>query len=367
MPAGFLLIAYLVVLLAPLVLAWGQGAPPRSVADELATGAGLLALVILLAEFPLSGRFRAISQKIGMDVTMRFHQLMARTAVVLALVHPFLYRAERNPPYPWDETRQLTLAWQPEAIWPGAVAWLLLPVLVGLAISRSNLDYRYEAWRWMHGIGALLIVGFGVWHAIVAGRYSGQNGLSVFWYVLLGVAAISLVQVYVVKPLLSFRRPWKVSKVTRTAERTWDLRVVPDGHKGAHFAAGQFAWLNVGHSPFSLKENPFSIASAPGDGAELRFVIKELGDFTRSLGALKPGVRAWVDGPHGHLTLSGRTGQGVALIAGGVGIAPMLGIMSDLENTGDTRPVTLIYANRIESQIVDRERLEQFNLFINTS
>lgn len=361
MPAGVLFVLYLVVLVLPLGLAWAQGLPARSVADELATGAGLLALVILLAEFPLSGRFRSISGRIGMDVTMRFHQLMARTAVALALIHPFLYRAERNPPYPWDTTRELTLAWQPEVIWPGVVAWLLLPVLVGLAIGRSRLDYKYETWRWMHGLGALVIVGFAVWHALVAGRYSGAQNLTVLWLVLLGVAGLSLLQVYVLKPLFQARRPWKVVAADRIAERTWDLRIAPDGHDGVHFKAGQFLWLNVGHSPFSLKENPFSIASAPGDGPELRFVIKELGDFTRSLGKIRPGTRAWVDGPHGHLTLSGRDAPGVALIAGGVGIAPMLGILNDMQNAGDTRPVTLIYGNRIESQIVDRDLLEQWN------
>ena len=134
MPGWLLFLVYLGALLAPLVLAVAQGIPPRSLWDELATGAGLLATAILLVEFPLSGRFRVISRRIGMDVTMRWHQLLGRVALVLALIHPFLYRAERNPAYPWDTTRQLTLSWQPETILPGAMAWVLLPVLAGLAL-----------------------------------------------------------------------------------------------------------------------------------------------------------------------------------------------------------------------------------------
>ena len=61
--------------------------------EPLATAGSesFIAYAILLAEFLLSGRFRSVSRKIGIDVTMRFHQLLARSAVVLALLHPLAY------------------------------------------------------------------------------------------------------------------------------------------------------------------------------------------------------------------------------------------------------------------------------------
>ena len=40
---------------------------------------------------------------------MRFHQLLARTALILAIIHPFLYRGQIDYQRPWDVTRQLTL------------------------------------------------------------------------------------------------------------------------------------------------------------------------------------------------------------------------------------------------------------------
>ncbi|MHA6264989.1 ferredoxin reductase family protein [Arenibacterium sp. CAU 1754] len=358
MPAGLLFLLYLSVALAPLGLAWAQGLPPRGGWDELASGAGLLALAMLLAEFPMSGRFRVISRRVGMDVTMRFHQLLARTALVLALIHPFLYRGERDAPLVWDTTRQLTLSWQPETILPGAVAWLLLPVLVGVALARSDPGRKYQWWRLFHGVGALIIVVFGVWHALVAGRYSTDPTLTALWLGFLGVAVLTLVRVYLVAPLIQSRHPWRVTRAAHVAERTWEVVLTPDGHDGMRYKAGQFAWLNIGHSPFSLNENPFSIASAPSGGSDMRFVIKELGDFTRSLGQIEPGARAYLDGPFGHLTLTGRTAPGVALIAGGVGIAPLLGLLREIELSGDDRPVTLIYANRHTGQIVDKQMLD---------
>ncbi|MFC3613977.1 ferric reductase-like transmembrane domain-containing protein [Lutimaribacter marinistellae] len=358
MPVWLIYPACAAVMLAPLFLAWLQGAPPRGLLDELASGAGLLAAAIILLEFPLSGRFRLISRKIGMDVTMRWHQRLGRIAVGLALMHPFLYQASRNPPLPWDVTRQFTISWTPETILPGLAAWCLLAVLVGLAISRSDPGRRYHRWRLGHGLSALVLSGLLVWHILAAGRYSADPLLIAFWLALGTVAVLALAKVYLVGPWLRARRPWHVARVRLVADRTWELVLAPEGHEGLRYEAGQFAWLHLGRHAFSVADNPFSIASSPSRGDELRFVIKELGDFTRSLSGIPIGARAYVDGPYGHLTLTGHIAPEIAMIAGGVGIAPMLGLIDELQSANDTRPVTLIYGNRVEEQIVDKERLE---------
>jgi predicted ferric reductase len=358
--APVLVVLYLCVALFPLALSSVGARPPRPVWDELASGAGMLAFAVILMEFVLSGRFRTVSGRIGMDVTMRFHQLVARTALVLVLAHPFLYTAPFNPPRPWDASRQLTLAFDAGALDAGLAAWILLGVLVAVAIGRRQLDFRYETWRLIHGIGALLVAGFTLRHALGMGRYSADPVLAWFWIALTAAAALTLVQVYVLKPLLLLRRPWTVREVRRIGDRTWEVTLDPRGHDGMAYEAGQFAWLNIGHTPFSLFENPFSISSAPGPGRQLQFVIKELGDFTRSLGGIKPGTRAFVDGPYGNLTAARHREPGIALIAGGVGIAPLLGIMRQLRHDGDGRPAKIVYGNRIREQIVYADELDEF-------
>ena len=67
MNARLLISLYLAVVLLPLVLSALGTRPPRSVADELAAGAGMLAYAILLTEFLLSGRFRTVSRQIGIE------------------------------------------------------------------------------------------------------------------------------------------------------------------------------------------------------------------------------------------------------------------------------------------------------------
>ena len=80
-----LIVAYLVAVTLPLLLSAWVGGPPRQFHQELASGLGILAFSMILVEFILSGRFRAISNDVGMDVTMRFHQVMARTALAFGL------------------------------------------------------------------------------------------------------------------------------------------------------------------------------------------------------------------------------------------------------------------------------------------
>ncbi|HSG55017.1 MAG TPA: ferric reductase-like transmembrane domain-containing protein, partial [Paracoccaceae bacterium] len=208
-----LILAYLLVVLLPMTLSWAMGYPPRPFRHELASGAGMLAFAMVLAEFVLSGRFRSVSRGVGLDVTIRFHQMMARTALVLALVHPFLYRNITGPQRPWDVTRQLTITSDFAALATGVAAFVLLPTLVLTAIGRSQLDYRYETWRLMHGLGALLIAGLLLHHAVYAGRYSGDPVMTGLWLAMTGVAVLSLAIVYVFKPLAQLRRPWRVTRV----------------------------------------------------------------------------------------------------------------------------------------------------------
>ncbi|MFY0610800.1 MAG: ferredoxin reductase family protein [Hyphomicrobiaceae bacterium] len=356
----FLILVYILVILLPLGLAWSNGWPARFYWDELASGAGMLAFGIVLVEFVLSGRFRTVSRRIGMDVTMRFHQLIARTALGLMLLHPFLYQSTFNPPRPWDATRQLTLTFDIESLGSGILAWVLFPAFILLAIGRKQIAYRYETWRLMHGLGALTIAALILHHTIAAGRYAQDPKIASIWIAMFAIALFSLVYVYLAKPFWQRRKAWVVQSVRPAGLKTWELNLDPVGHGGLSYRAGQFVWLNVGHSSFSLRENPFSISSAPASGASLQFLIKELGDFTDTVGRIAPGTTAYVDGPHGNLLVSDRDEPGIALIAGGVGIAPLLGILRQLHLEKDQRPTMLVYGNRIAEQIVHGDELSAY-------
>ncbi len=87
-------------------------------------------------------------------------------------------------------------------------------------------------------------------------------------------------------------------------------------------------------------------------------MIKELGDFTRTIGYIQPGTPAYIDGAYGSLTVDGRSEPGVALIAAGIGIAPLMGILRQMRLSDDPRKVKIVYGNRTLDQILCREELD---------
>jgi predicted ferric reductase len=144
----------------------------------------------------------------------------------------------------------------------------------------------------------------------------------------------------------------------QVAEGMWRVTIKPAEGRGFDFHAGQFAWLNLGHSPFSLVEHPFSISSAPEDRPRVEFTIKQSGDFTDRIGEVPAGTIAWLDGPYGAFTPAGRDATRLVLIGGGVGFAPVISILRSLRARRWPHPVDVIYGNRVASQILYREELE---------
>ena len=221
MHALILIAVYLAVTLTPLVLSALQGRAMRPFWDEVSSGLAMTAFAVLLVEFVLSGRFKVISARIGMDVTMRIHQLLARTALVFILVHPFLYQTPYLTfPLPWDVSRQFTLGLHIGSLASGLIAWIALPALVLVSIFRDQLPYRYETWRLMHGVGAALIAVMVMHHILNAGRYSSDPVLTGFWILLLAAALGSLVYSYVIMPLTEASHPYHVTSVRKIARRT---------------------------------------------------------------------------------------------------------------------------------------------------
>jgi 3-phenylpropionate/trans-cinnamate dioxygenase ferredoxin reductase subunit len=126
------------------------------------------------------------------------------------------------------------------------------------------------------------------------------------------------------------------------------------------FQPGQFAWITLDISPFRMREHPFSMSSSAVRPDRLEFGIKALGDFTKTIKDVKPGTKAYLDGPYGVFT-SDRYGDsgGFVLIAGGIGITPMMSMLLTAAERQDDRPFLLIYASKTWSDVTFREELEE--------
>ena len=176
-------------------------------------------------------------------------------------------------------------------------------------------------------------------------------GLTIFWIGL-------LLYVRIVKPLFMLRRPYRVSEVRQERGDTTTLVMQPDGHPGFHFSPGQFGWLMVWGSPFKITGHPFSFSSsAAAKGGRVEMSIRNLGDFTKEIQRVPVGKRVYLDGPYGAFTIGNPADMHV-LIAGGVGVTPMMSMIRTLADRGDKRPVILLYGSKDRESITFREELE---------
>lgn len=161
------------------------------------------------------------------------------------------------------------------------------------------------------------------------------------------------------------RRPYRIEEVRRERGNSWTLTLHPDGHRGMNFRPGQFAWLTIGRSPFSIREHPFSFSSSAMDVRNLKFTVKELGDFTAKIGEITPGTRAYIDGPYGTFTIDRHVAPGYVFIAGGIGITPVMSILLTMADRHDARPVLLIYASKPWEDMTFREEIEELKKHLN--
>jgi predicted ferric reductase len=198
----------------------------------------------------------------------------------------------------------------------------------------------------------------GLHHALVIGGYSQSPLLTGFWIVLGVIAMGSLAYAWLVRPLLLARAPYRVVANRRLGPEVCELHLAPVHGRAIQYRAGQFVWVSFGRRALTVLDHPYSLASSPLEGEVLKLMIKARGDFSAKAGDIAVGTLAHVDGPHGGFVLAGRTAGSVALFAGGIGIAPILGILRDLELSGDRRPVRLVYGARNASRLVGRDLIE---------
>jgi len=356
LPPATLVAAFLAAAAAPLLIA---GAFERE-ADgltEAGVAAGVVALATLLLQFVSSGRFESLSGRVGIDRTMRFHQLFARTVLALALAHVLLLALPGDAAELAALPARLGLMVRSPHMLSGVIALAAMVFLVAAGIFRRRLPVRYELWRTSHALAALGAGGAALHHALDVGGYSATWQLRSLWW-LLGAAALgSLLMVYVWRPFLALRSRFRVARVREVGRRIYEVVLEPrNGPRAFRFEAGQFAWVNVG-TRLALRDHPFSIASGPHD-RELRLLIKARGDFSSNVLAIPPGTPATVDGPHGNFTLRHRRGDALAFFAGGIGIAPILSLLRALHAQRDPRPIALVYGARNPAQLVCTGEIE---------
>ena len=212
---------------------------------------------------------------------------------------------------------------------------------------------------------AVAVVAIGMVHAWQVEHYVAGWPKRMLLLAIGGSAIGLLVYIRLWRPWRLQKRPYKIASVRDERGESSTIVLEPVGHPGIQFRSGQYAWLTLGGSPFTLQQNPYSFSSSDRDAPQrLEFTAKKLGDFSERLVESNVGETAFIEGPYGYFCLDDDS-PGAVFVMGGIGITPAMSMLRSLRDRSDTRPLILIYGNTKWNEVAFRRELAELEKQLN--
>ena len=297
----------------------------QAVSLSLAQIFGLTGFAMFAVNLVLSARLHFLEKYFfGLSDLYHRHALLGKLAGVCLLAHPIFLL----PAYVSSLT-ELALFLLPGPNWAtnfGKLSLFLVTIILALTLYWRP---RFDLWKTTHQFMGLAFF-FAALHVyLIPSNVAVNQFLRVY---VLGLALAALLA-YVYRTLLGRflvkRYDYIVSHVSRLAENIMELTLEPIG-KRMNFISGQFVFIRIIDGLLSQEEHPFSMTSNP-ETKELKLAIKQLGDYTKNLDKLAPGIKVKLEGPFGIFSYTKAQHKNQIWIAGGIGITPFLSMLQAMQ------------------------------------
>jgi len=346
------------VAITPLVL-WQTTHPvqwdsAKNIAENIGRLAGLAGMALFAWNVILSARLKIYNKLfLGLDNTYRAHHIIGSSAFILLLIHPVMitYRYFLSSPISAFEFIKPSLASTFRALGSVALGAMMVLIIITLYI---NIKYEWFVMT-QRLLGLVLFIG-GV-HAVFVGGSDLKGGvisLSVYFAVLIGLALVVYIYRSIFHGNFHKYRQYKVGKVSKYSAGVYDLVLQPATNDKLDFKPGQFAFIKLEAGGVLGQSHPFSMSSAPSD-EQLRFSIKDLGEYTKLLADIEVGTNAKVDGPYGTFSNTIVSNKRQIWIAGGIGVSPFLSMARALD---EGQNVELYYSTKTAEEAVYLRELQ---------
>jgi len=307
---------------------------------------GATAFTLLNMQLVLSARPKLIEKSFGLDKLYRFHGIMALVAILLAGIHQQFMEGI------FRENLQTNFGSAALAVF-FICAVLALVLMTNALVQKfkqienvkvffKNKKFgQYNIQVLLHNLNVVAVCFLFV-HVMLS--FSAQNPLVKVLYILyFGVAMGFYLYHKLIRPIF-FTKKFQVDKVILESASMTTLELHPVNGKIFSYKPGQFAFIRLKDSAISAEEHPFSLTSEPDNEKTISMTIKKLGDWTEKVSEVQPGSMAMVDGPYGKFSpLNYDCSEGLVLVAGGVGITPMLSIIRYFEKHDRNQKIILFW------------------------
>jgi len=359
--AWFWIAVYLLLIFAPLLIIFiGPRPAGREWYRDFSVALGFVGLSMMGLQFVPTARLPFLCCVFPMDTIYFFHHGISLASLAFVLAHPLVLVAGNA-----NFLQLFNPLTAPTRALFGLGGLVAAFMLVSTSVLRKELRIVYEPWRAMHMLLSIAAVGFSLLHIFRVYYYTAMPLQRLLWIALPALWTVLIVYARGVKPALMLRKPYELKEVRQERCDSWTLALEPVGHPGIEFHPGQFAWLAVQRSPFDLRQHPFSFSSSAERKGWLEFTIRELGDFTETVKHVPTGARLYVDGPFGTFSPDLIEAPGYVLIAGGVGVTPLMSMLRTFADRGDTRPLILFFGSYSRETILFREEIEELEKKLN--
>lgn len=347
---------YAALVTLPVWVATFLGAPSEGTLNNVGRNFALVGFMILVIQLLLAARIKWIERSFGLDILIRYHKYMALSAAGFLLIHPMLLAWGHRS---WGLLMDLNLPWY---IWMGKTALVLLIVNILFGIYQGKLGLKFEKWRLGHDLSAIAILVLIFLHSWFTGEDLKVLPMQILWIALVTGASILFIHHRFLRPALARRRPFRVEEIKQETEDVWTIKLAPpQGLAIGDYMPGQFHFLTFFRAPpLPVEEHHWTISSSPTRKDFISSTIKAVGDFTATIGRTRIGDTAALHGPFGRYSyVLHPEERDLVFLAGGIGITPLMSMLRHMRDMGDSRFVTLLYANKKEEGIVFKEELRQ--------
>lgn len=348
---GSLLITFILWLLVPGKITYIQVEPIKAL-NQIAA---LLGTVLLAWTMILATRANFLEDWFnGLDKVYLWHKYTGQYGGALILLHPImlaLHKPDRFIKWFIPTGRNIALD-------IGVIAFWIFVYIITITLLFKYLRLKYHQWKWLHKILDIAFL-LAFIHISLIG-----SDLALFLPLKLWIKALTLIGVVAgfyklfLYKYLARHYEYEIVKIERH-DKTYNLLLKPLKDK-VRYIPGQFSFVRFVSKNVSDEEHPFCIASAPND-KYLRYVIKELGDFTSTLHKLRPKDKAIIYAPYGRISTKyfAFPDTDAVFIAGGVGIAPFLAL-SRTAPSYPNRHLYLYWCTRYAKEAVFNDELKEY-------